>query len=423
MSDHLLPLPENREFRILVGTSVRKALPILQAHLRSYDRQELPTGTTLSYCFVADFADPNGQDKEALAYLREWVAARQGTVLLGGPTATNDFTDLHPETHQWQVSAMQRVGRLKNRIFEKAMAERYDAVFLADADLLLDTTTIQTLLADDAPIACGVYWTHWQRHPSPEVTVHAGPQVWLRHPYELSGRGMDEAEFRRLLIDRQLVQVWGQGACTLIRTEVLRAGVSFAPFPGNQGPGLWQGEDRQFCLHAEARHIPMFGDGWPDLFHVYHLPDDVAVIPQWEERLARPHPMRATTGDLVNVVLTALEGVPQPDGRWTAVGPQRVRGRLGAIPMLPEVEEALHELERGQSRIVPVHFPVSHPIPQFRGQKRLIRVTLVDCKPFAFAPVIERELFAGPHSGAWLDGTSLTPAQHQSLRAEMTTHG
>lgn len=407
----LLPLPDHKETRVLVGTATRKSLPILEAYLRSYERQDLPRHVKLDYCFVADWPDPRGADKEPYQYLKDWVGQRGGVVLDGGPTSASDFTDQHAQTHQWQVSAMNRVGKLKNRIFEKALRERYDHVFLADADLLLDPTTLQTLLADDVPVVAGVYWTHWQRSPSPEVTVHAGPQVWLRHPYELSGRGMDEAEFRRRLISRELVQVWGQGALTLIRTEVLRAGVSFSPFPGNQGSGLWQGEDRHFSLHCEARHIPMHADGWVDAWHCYHLPDDIAAIPYWEARLAAPHPMRATLGDLVNVVITPLEGVPQPDGRWSTVPPQRVRGRLGALALMPEIEEGLYELERGQSAIVPVHFPVSHEIPQFRGTKRLYRVTLVDCKPFRFAPVIERELWAGKHSGAWADTTQFTPEQ------------
>lgn len=414
----LLPLPEQKQFRVLCGTAVRKPLPVLQAYLRSLDRQELPPGTVLTFCFVEDFPDKRDP---ALAFLKEWVAQHPGSVLLsGGPTATDDFTDQHGVTHQWAPSAMKRVGRLKNRLLQKAADERYDAVFLADADLILDTTTLASLIAADVPIACGVYWTHWQRSPSPEVTVHAGPQVWLQHPYQLSGRGMDEAEFRRLLIDRQLVQVWGQGACTLIRTDVIRAGVSFSPFPGVAEVGLMAGEDRHFCLHAESRHIPMWADGWVDVFHQYHLPEDIAEGETWEQRLAAPHPERATTGDLFSATLTALEGVPQPDGRWTTVPPQKVRGRLGAVPMLPELEEALHEMRRGESRIVPVHFPVSHPIPQFRGTRRLVRVTLHDVKPYCVAPVIQKELYVGPRSGAYADGVTLTPAQHDGIIAEAT---
>ncbi len=44
-----------------------------------------PSPTQKKMQSVLEGRDPNGQDKEALAYLREWVAARHGTVLLGGP--------------------------------------------------------------------------------------------------------------------------------------------------------------------------------------------------------------------------------------------------------------------------------------------------------------------------------------------------
>jgi hypothetical protein len=34
-------------------------------------------------------------------------------------------------------------------------------------------------------------------------------------------------------------------------------------------------------------------------------------------------------------------------------------------------------------RIVPVHFGLDYPFPPYRGQRRLIRVTLIDHKPLA----------------------------------------
>jgi hypothetical protein len=85
-----------------------------------------------------------------------------------------------------------------------------------------------------------------------------------------------------------VVHVYGQGACTLIRREALMRGVSFAPVPGNTGPGLMQGEDRHFCIRAEAMHIKMVADAWPDIFHIYHRPEDEALIPEMQKRLQPP---------------------------------------------------------------------------------------------------------------------------------------
>lgn len=409
----LEPLPDLRERVIVVGTSVRKPLPVLRHFLDSLDWQELPPRTRPHYCFVADY--PNPKD-EARQYLADWVATRNGELLGGGPTASNDFTDQHPVTHQWTPNAMQRVGRNKNRILRRALELRADHIFLADADLILDRTVLQSLLHVQRPIACAVYWTHWQREPSPEVTVHAGPQVWLRHPYEMDGRGLDKAEFRERLITRQLTQVWGQGACTLLDPRVVEAGVDFSPQPEVPTQGLMAGEDRHFCIAAERRHIEMWADPWPDIFHIYHLPDDLKTADTMRERLGTPHPDQPRLGDWINVVIQAMEGVSQPNGTVALVPPQMIRGRLGGLAMATELEEAIYEMRRGESRIVPVHFPIHYVVPQFRGQRRLLRVTLVDTKPWGYAPVVEEELYVGPRSGRVLDAVTLTPEQHQGIK-------
>ena len=118
----------------------------------------------------------------------------------------------------------------------------------------------------------------------------------------------------------------------------------------------------------------------------------------------------------MSLILTPMEGIPQPNGGVSLVGPQQVRGRLGALALVPELEEAICEMTRGSTRIVPVHFPVSYPLPQFRGTKRLIKVELVDCKPMGYPPVVERELYVGQYAKGRLDGTTLTPDQHGSIR-------
>ena len=228
---------------------------------------------------------------------------------------------------------------------------------------------------------------------------------------------MDEAEFRRKLIHRGLVQVWGQGACTLLDKRVLDAGIDFSPQPEVPQQGLMAGEDRQFCIGAERRHIPMYADAWPDIFHVYHLPDDTQRIPEFLARLGADHPRVATTGDWVSLLLQPLEGVPNPSGPPALIGPQDVRGRLGALALLPELEEAIYETPRGQATIVPVHVPIHHPIPQLRGTKRLIRLTVIDVKPYVFAPTIETELFVGELGRRAHDAVTLTPQQHDSILA------
>ena len=400
----LQPLPDHRTRTIVVGTSVRKNLNTLRAYLDGIAWQELPPRTQLLPIFVSDFA-PDQADAEA--YLREWVTQRGGEVLRGLPGNAQDFTDQHPIAHQWSGQAMERVGRNKNKILQRALQRKADAVWLVDADVICDRTTLQSLIALEKPIACGVYWTVWGKPAGETQPIFAGPQVWLQHPYQLSGRGMEEWEFRAKLVRREVTQVWGQGACSLIDRRVLEAGINFDYLPEVSRDGLMAGEDRHYCIRAERGHIPMFADPWPDQFHIYR-PEDEAKIPEMLKRLGTPHPEKAQLGDLVSVKIQALEPVPTPRG-WQQVSPQYLRGRLGQIQVLPELEEAIYGLARGQVTVVRAHIPISHPIAAFRARARLFRVTLIDTKPNGFAPILEDELFVGARSGKWLDRTALTP--------------
>ena len=405
----LLPLPDQRKVRIVVGSTYRKPLSVLRAHLESLDWQELPNNTVMIPVAVPDFT-PDQLD--AQQYLFQWVNERGGTLLQGVPAGSPDFSDAAGlPSHQWGQSAMARVGANKTKIIQFAIECQADYLLFADSDLILDRTTVASLLASDKHIVTGVYWTKWTNQTTETGRIDAGPQVWLQHPYTLEGRGMDGAEFRQKLLNRELTRVWGFGALTLLSRKVLEAGLNFDYLPDVPLTGLMGGEDRHFCIRAERMHIDAWADCWPDVFHIYHAATDVAKIPAMLARLGTAHPQQPTLGDLVSVRIRALEPVPVGPGRMQYVAPQWLRGRLGQIAVLPEIEEAIYGLTRGQTATVSVHFPVHYPIPQLRGRTRLIEVFLVDCKPFGHPPVVEEELFVGPKSGAWTDRTTLTPDQ------------
>jgi hypothetical protein len=415
MSVQLAVVPHEARHLVIIGTSLRKPANILAAYLQSLAWQVVPRTVELAYVFVDDGLEP-----DARALLDEFVAARQGQVLSSGQPPTQDWTDSHPVTHQWSDSAMARVGRHKDVILETARNNRAEAVWFCDADLIMDPMTLTDLWSIPEQIVCAVYWTRWQKTPSEQTPVHAGPQVWQRHPYELSGNGYEDWELRRELIDRQIVHVYGQGACTLIRREALMKGVSFAPVPGNTAGGLMQGEDRHFCIRAEQLHIRMVATGWPDIFHIYHRPEDEALIPEMVRRLMWPgrwdldaelQPVHAEgpphLGDLVSLKLRALEPVATQQGRMYAP-PQLVRGRVGRLTLHPELEDAVLSMERGEVRVVPVHFGLDYPFGEYRGQRRLIEVTLIDHKPMGYPPVVEDELIVN-QAGSAMDQTNLTP--------------
>lgn len=310
---------------------------------------------------------------------------------------------------------MRRVGANKDFIIAEARRQNVDALWFCDADLICDTTTLKTLLAAPEPITTAVYWTYWNARAVETRQLHAAPQVWLKHPYGLAGAGLEEHEFRARLANRQLTKVAGYGACTLIQRRALDAGVSFAPVEGTPRDGMWVGEDRQFCVRAQMLHMDGWAEPWPDIFHIYH-PSDIEQAPEYATRLAAPHTEHAAFGDLVNLTLQPIEPIPWGNGGYTAVPPQYVRGRLGALLIVPELEEAVYDLKRDESRIVPVHFPAHYAVPFYRGQRRLIRVTLNDCKPLGWSPVLEREILRGTRSGAALRTVDYTTRQLDGMR-------
>ena len=68
----------------------------------------------------------------------------------------------------------------------------------------------------------------------------------------------DAAGRLREFTEPGLYQVGMTGALTLVRTDVLRAGVSFDPIP-NIKNALW-GEDRWFCIRAAVLGFEMWLD-------------------------------------------------------------------------------------------------------------------------------------------------------------------
>ena len=423
MSVELGVVPHEVQHLIVVGSPVRKPAPIVSAWLTSLKWQVIPRNVQLYHVFVDD-----GCDAETRALLDAFVAERGGQVWDAPEKGVPDFRD-DGGTHEWTETAMGRVGAHKDAILNFARANRAEAVWLVDADLICDPMTLSSLWSVPDPIIAAVYWTRWMRVPEEHPPVHAGPQVWLGHPYQLHGNGMEEWEFRDRLINRRLTQVFGLGACTIIRREALLRGVSFAKWPANNMPGIGQGEDRMFCLRAEHLHLKMTADPWPDVFHIYHHPEDVALIPEMVTRLGpilpaymqsapgesfHEIPRKPELGDDISVELTAMETIPTHQGNMRAPT-QYVRGRLGKLRLVPELESAVLEMTRGEVRVVPVHFPLSYPFPPYRGQRRIIRLTLHDHRPHGFAPVIETELFVN-QVGSSIDTTQCPPELIEDMR-------
>lgn len=404
------PLPNVKTHKILTVSVVRKPPAVVEALCKTLQWQRFRSPVQHDILLIPNFSPKDSFHQASV----DIIMGAEGIAHWDNQPNPGDDYGEGARTRQWTDTAWHRVGAIKDKALNFARQQGYDYVWLCDADVLCDPTTLQGLLDADAPIVSGVYWTFWtKRQDGDAVIQHCGPQVWLRHPYFLDGRGWTEAEFRRALIDRQRVQVWGLGACTLIRKDALAKGVSFAKV-GELPPGpMSDGEDRHFCHRATVLHLPMYADAWPDIWHAYH-PDEYNEI---KKRLlflnSRPIEQPGF-GDLVSVQLTPLEPVWTSRG-WIHVEPQYVRGRMGSLPVLPEIEEEIAGMTVGDKSLVSVHFPVSHEMDSLRGQKRIVQVELLGAKTFAYAPTIEEELFVGKRSGRFVDATQHPPEQVQEM--------
>ena len=390
-------LPAETPIRVLVGAPTRKRADVLAAHLDSLAWQELPPRVEVEYCFVTDYPAPDIGEQ----LLKDFVTAHKGTVLTAPRSTGEDFSDNDPVTHRWTASAMGRVGALRQRILQYASEQNFDYVWMVDTDLICDRTVLASLLACQKPIVSAVYWTRWEN-----VGLHAGPQVWLAPVYEL-GRGpfYPESEFRTQLAERELVPVGGLGACTLMRIDVIRKGVGYTRCPNFPTGGLWDGEDRHFCEWARRLHVDLWADAWPDIFHVYH-PRDVDRVASYVGKLGGVHPSQPVPGSYISLRLLNLE---------KPIGHEFVRTLLGSDTLLPELADAVAGMQRGQTRIVRVHFPLSWPLEEVRGQTKLLEVMLVDCKPAGLAPVLDDEFHRSP-SGFRKDAMLQTAEQNALLQ-------
>lgn len=394
----LVPIPPRQRPKVLVASIVRKPQVVVDALLTTLRHQIVDAD--ISYQFVANYAE--GEPIPVFGDLPvAHVAAPPG-----------DYGD-GPLTRSWSESAFGRVAQLKDTLIEQALKNGFDYLWLVDADVFCDRYTLQSALDCEAPIVSSVYWTQWQL-PSNELKsyVHAGPQVWQRGVYDMTGR-VDEAEFRARLLERSRMHLpeGGLGACTLIRRDAMEKGARFAFFRKNPMGfgGMAEGEDRHFCARAHALHLALVADAWPDVFHAYHV-QHYARIPEMLERLGRLHPETAQRDDLVSITVELVEPV-RVGGRLLPVSKRWVRGEVGKLPVLPQVREALVGMERGDARLLRVHFPLTWPAEELRGETRILRLCLLDIKPFGYPPTIEDELLRGTGSRAAIDTTTLTPAQ------------
>lgn len=252
--------------KILVGSPVCQKPAILEAFLcslKNLNRNEM----TMDYMFVNDNTDEKSNQLLS-AFAREMSVV----TVLPGKDRSSYLCDA--ESHHWNDDLMCRVANYKNTIIQYAIDNDYDALFLADSDLVLHPDLVEHLGRQQKEIVSEIFWTQWHPHQGAE------PNVWLFDEYDLVPRRLGEelnaaetkkrkAAFLAMLRQPGLYEVGGLGACTLLARSALVKGVSFAPIKNL----TIHGEDRFFCIRAAVLGIPLYVDTRCPAYHIYREPD------------------------------------------------------------------------------------------------------------------------------------------------------
>lgn len=287
--------------RILIGSPIRQDPEILKEFLSSLAELDIEN-ITIGYYFTDD-----NDNSESSAALSDFCSCRKDVAYLeqGNKAGVYVKTD---DTHHWRENLIWKVAGYKNSIIEYARNKAYDYLFLIDSDIILHPGTLKQLLAADKDIVSEIFWTKWNKN-SAEL-----PQVWLYDHYGLIPKArlenIDSAEANRRYIQfldqlrkPGVYEVGGLGACTLISSNALRAGISFNEI---YNLSFW-GEDRHFCIRAAALGFKLYVDTNCPAYHIYRKEDMSGVEafklkcrqPQELVRICKTEGNKVTLGLLV----------------------------------------------------------------------------------------------------------------------------
>lgn len=255
--------------RILVGSPVCQHPAILLCFLDSLKAQ-LRENYTLDYYFVDD-----NKNDASKAFLQAFEPLEGETVkiVLGEEVQKGEQKSEYicsEVTHHWNNALVWKVATFKDSIIRYALDKNYDYLFLIDSDIVLHPKTIDQLIKAQKDIISNIFWTKWQPQ-LPEL-----PQVWLLDQYTLYHHEINETpsegdiDIRRATFLEKLripgvYEVGGLGACTLISKRALEGGISFQRI---KNITFW-GEDRHFCVRAQALGFDLFVDTHYPAYHIY----------------------------------------------------------------------------------------------------------------------------------------------------------
>jgi hypothetical protein len=164
---------------------------------------------------------------------------------------------------RWRGDKIAMVAQSRQRFMD--LGAKYDGLFMVDSDVILGDGVLERLLAVDADVVYGVFWTN----SSWGGSVADWPQVWDLNPYGWTQETADALMAPGI----NEVEVLGGGACTLFRKRAFEARYWPLLKSLSRHPNMFAGEDRTYCLGLECRGIKQIAVTGLPIHHCYTLAD------------------------------------------------------------------------------------------------------------------------------------------------------
>jgi len=251
-----------KKSKVLIGSTVRQKPAILAEFLKSL-ADLVSINLAIDFMFVDD-----NELEESKNLLNNFNCNEAKVYIISGEKFDQYLCD--ENNHQWKEILIWKVAKYKDRIIDFAKEKQYDFLFLVDSDLVLHPRTLLNLISTGKDVISEIFWTKWKPE-EPQL-----PQVWVSDQYNLYHRHrnqsltQDEANsringFLNCLKIPGVYEVGGLGACTLISQKAIQAGVCFKEI---NNISFW-GEDRHFCIRANALAFKLFVDTYYPAYHIY----------------------------------------------------------------------------------------------------------------------------------------------------------
>ncbi|SHE88194.1 hypothetical protein SAMN05444278_10795 [Psychroflexus salarius] len=247
--------------KILLFSPLCKPKKVLEVTLPSMLKQ-LPDGFKIDVLFyndnntkeAEDYVDSLHQPDHNIIVEKNWI----------------DSTSSYKK-HNWTEEKVDRIIFIKNKAITLAKENKYDVLFLVDADLVLNPNTLAHLNTLNKDFVFELFWTLFTDQ------TFVKPNCWDVHSWSYTNPNTILQ-----LQNPGTYKVGAGGACTLISKKALDAGVNFSRI-SNLG---FNGEDRHICTRAECLGFDIFIDTHYPAYHI-HNPKNVDEARSWYKNGAK----------------------------------------------------------------------------------------------------------------------------------------